>query len=376
MNNLKNSIKRSISNIPGWRTGRKLVVIESDDWGSIYMPSRKAFEGLTSKGLSLDSHYLNFDAFETTQDFKELYQVLKNHKDLTGRHPVITAVSNVANPDFKAIELNGFNEYAHETFVESSAKFEGSIGVIDDYKWGIQERLFFPIFHGREHLNIKRWMTLLQKNNYAIRTAFEWGIPAIDKDENGNNLPGLRAAFDLDDIGELASQKEILESGLKIFEEMFGFRSRYIVPPNGPFNSQLEPYLKTLGIDFIGSSKVHMSPLGNGEWKKEYRYLGKRNNYDQIYLTRNCFFEPSSWEYPKEKDWVGSCMEEISSAFLMRKPATISSHRVNYMGGIHRENRDKSLEMLNQLLKGIIQKWPNVEFVTSEELGDIITNRD
>jgi len=28
-------LHRYIANIPGWRTNRKIIVIESDDWGSI-----------------------------------------------------------------------------------------------------------------------------------------------------------------------------------------------------------------------------------------------------------------------------------------------------------------------------------------------------
>ena len=37
----KNAL-RNLSNLPGWRTSRKIVVIESDDWGTIRMPSNKA----------------------------------------------------------------------------------------------------------------------------------------------------------------------------------------------------------------------------------------------------------------------------------------------------------------------------------------------
>ena len=38
---LKQIISHNLLNIPGWRTKRKLVVIESDDWGAIRMPSKE-----------------------------------------------------------------------------------------------------------------------------------------------------------------------------------------------------------------------------------------------------------------------------------------------------------------------------------------------
>ena len=65
-------------------------------------------------------------------------------------------------------------------------------------------------------------------------------------------------------------------------------------------------------------------------------------------------------------------MKEIEIAFNCNKPATISSHRVNYMGTINPENRAEGLKKLDQLLGAIIKKWPEVEFITSMELGDII----
>ena len=61
-------------------------------------------------------------------------------------------------------------------------------------------------------------------------------------------------------------------------------------------------------------------------------------------------------------------------AFLWRKPATISSHRVNYIGFLHSENRERSLKKLEELLSRMLKKWPDIEFMTSSELGDLIAS--
>ena len=58
----------------------------------------------------------------------------------------------------------------------------------------------------------------------------------------------------------------------------------------------------------------------------------------------------------------------------MGKPATISVHRLNFIGAIHKENRDKSLTLMESLLTKIMEKWPDVEFMTSVELGHLISN--
>lgn len=368
----KQRILRDISNLPGWRTNRKIVVIESDDWGSTYMPSMAAYQHLTSKGLKLDSHYLKFDNFETNDDLQQLFEVLSKHKDATGRPPVLTGVNVVANPNFEKIKENGFERYEYELWTDTCKRFEASNHVPELWQKGIKERLIIPIFHGREHLNVNRWMKLLQQRNQAIMDCFEQGVATISRDYEGARLPDIRAAFDLDSISELKDLEKILISGLNAFEQTFGFRSSYFVPTNGPFNSSLESTLSEQGIKFIGTGKIHHSPVGDGKFEKSFKYIGKKNKYNQIYLTRNCFFEPSSTEHSRDKDWISSCLSEISSAFKMKKPATISSHRVNYMGGIVEANREDGLKKLNELLTKIIQNWPDVEFLTSEELGQLI----
>ena len=45
--NIKQTITHNLLNIPGWRTKRHIVVIESDDWGSIRMPSKEVYKECT-----------------------------------------------------------------------------------------------------------------------------------------------------------------------------------------------------------------------------------------------------------------------------------------------------------------------------------------
>jgi len=98
-------------------------------------------------------------------------------------------------------------------------------------------------------------------------------------------------------------------------------------------------------------------------------YTGQKNDLGQTYLVRNCRFEPSA---DPKKDWVGSCLNEINTAFRWRKPAIIESHRVNFIGYINSENRDHNLKLFNQLLREIVRKWPDVEFMSSDELGGLM----
>ena len=122
-------------------------------------------------------------------------------------------------------------------------------------------------------------------------------------------------------------------------------------------------------------SKIQLEPLGNNQYKKHVRYLGKKSNEGVMYMTRNAFFEPCSTKHPTSKDWVNDCLKEIEIAFRWHKPATISSHRVNYIGWLNEKNRKMGLQKLDELLYQIIKRWPDVEFMTSSELGDLIAKK-
>ena len=374
---IKSALRVNVSNIPGWRTKRHIVVIESDDWGSIRMSSKEAFDRMLKAGMPVDrSHYNLYDSLECNDDLEQMYETLSKFKDSTGRHPVITGVNVVANPDFEKIKTNNFSEYIYEPYTETCKRYSNHDRVYDLWKEGIEKRLMVPMFHGREHLNAQFWMRALRDKNKSTLVGFEnevTGMPGI----KGEKLPDFQAAFQIDTINDLVYQKEVLKTGLDLFEELYGYRSRYFVPTNGPFNNTLEKDLNEHGVKYINTGKKQKEPLGNGQYKINTRFIGDKNQYGQIYITRNCFFEPSSsgFEKPANTDWINNCLKEIEIAFRWRKPAVISSHRVNYIGYLHPENRERSLKQLSELLSKMLKKWPDIEFMTSAELGDLIASK-
>lgn len=371
---LKQNLARNLSNLPGWRTRRRIVVIESDDWGSIRMSSPEAFERLHKAGIPVDrSHYNRFDGLESNDDLSLLMDTLSAFRDASGRPPVITGVNVVANPDFERIRAEDFRQYYYEPYTRTLERYPAHDRVAELWREATQRRLLVPVFHGREHLNASRWMRALQSGNRSTLLAFDCGVTGIPRRGiGGEEVPNFQAAFDLDTLGELEDQHEVLRTGLGLFGELHGYRAACFVPTNGYFHSDLEKTLAEEGVRYVNTSKVHDEPLGEGRYRHRYRYLGMRNREGQTYLTRNCFFEPASMEHPAAKDWVGDCLREIEIAFRWHKPATVSSHRANYIGWLDPANRERSLARLRELLGGILRRWPDAEFLTSTELGDLI----
>lgn len=372
---VKTNLIRNLSNIPGWSTRRKIVVIESDDWGSVRMSSKQAFERLKQAGIDESNNHYNInDALECNQDLELLYEMLVKHKDKNGRYPVMTGVNIVANPDFEKIKANNYSEYYFEPVSETLKCYPEHDRVYDLWKEGIQNRLFVPTFHGREHLNVQRWMNALRQGHKTTHVAFEQGVTGVYSGIDGESVPDYQAAFDIDSLSDIEYQKEVLKTGLDLFEKLYNFKSEYFVPTNGPFNNSLEKVLSESGVKFINTAKVQQEPLGNGAFKKHVRFLGQQNQFGQRYITRNCFFEPSSMEHSSNTDWVANCLNEIEIAFRWNKPAVISTHRVNYIGFLHPENRERGLKQLDLLLSKMLKKWPEIVFMTSVELGNHIAD--
>ena len=138
----------------GWTTDRKIIVIESDDWGSIRMPSREVYERTLKEGYRVDLNmYEKYDSLESEDDLVFLFETLSKFKDINGNYPQITANSLVANPDFVRIKESGNVEYFIETIDKTFASYPKHTKSMDLWYEGERKGIFCLQFHGREHFN-------------------------------------------------------------------------------------------------------------------------------------------------------------------------------------------------------------------------------
>lgn len=374
--NLRKKINYNLINIPGWRTNRKIVVIESDDWGSIRMPSKEVYNALLKKGIRVDNcPYCRYDSLASEEDLSALFDILTSFKDKNGNHPVITANSVVANPDFGKIKDSGFQEYYYEKFTDTLKKYPNHAHSFELWKEGMRSNIFHPQFHGREHLNVLFWMESLKRGDEITIKAFEeevWGMEFyFDGEPRTNFMAGLDYVRKKD---EQFLKQSIIE-GMNIFNQSFGYYSKSFIANCYIWDDYIERILKKEGVVYLQGSPFQSYPLfiqKNKNKKGKYHYTGEKNKYNQKYLVRNCFFEPS--QYPKI-DWVDNCMKRINIAFRWHKPAIISMHRLNVIGSICKENQYRGLKSLKELLNDIKKKWPEVEFMTSVQLGDLMSEK-
>ena len=361
-------IKHNVKNILGWKTNRKIVVFAVDDYGNVRVDSKSARNAMTKAGLKIHSRFDAFDSLENEEDLQMLYEALSSVKDQHGNHAVFTALSLPANIDFEKLREENYNSYQYELLPETFKKLKGYERVWDLWKEGISKRFLFPQFHGREHLNIKVLNEhLKQKDNETLISLQNRSYTSISSRPYQNI--SYTAAFDFEDEQDFHLQKEIIEDGLIQFEKVFGIKSQCFNPPGGRESEKIHQTLHNNGIKYIETPLLKREHLGRGRYKRKLYYTGKKNLFGQYFMVRNCVFEPT---HEANRDWVGSCLTQIEASFRWKKPANISSHRVNFCGHIDPANRLLGISELKKLLKEIVKRWPDVEFMTTLDLAKLI----
>lgn len=359
--------RHNLSQIIGWKTSRQLVVIESDDWGAIRMPDRETYHSLLNGGIRVDKClFSRYDTLEKKEDLDLLYNLLGSVKGKDGSTPIFTQNYVVANPDFEKIRECDFSEYLYKTI--DSHYDEMTMGTLLK---GMENKYCKPQFHGREHLNVLRWLEALNQGDEMTRLSFDQGHFSLTKDASPRVVSRYMDAFGNVSAESLAYEMNTIVDGMKIFERVFGFRSRSFIAPCYIWRPELEVCLKQEGIDFLQGLAFQQIPVSDAPFrvKLKYHYTGQHNRLNQRYLVRNAFFEP----YKDEKDWVDDCLSRVSTAFRWHAPAIISSHRINYVG-LDPQKRGRNMRQLDRLLKAIVMKWPRVEFITSDVLGEMMNH--
>lgn len=369
----KHLLTRNIINIQGWSTNRKIIVIESDDWGSIRMPSTDIAQKLLNEGIKIDkSPYCLYDKLESSEDLEILFSLLSKYIDYNGKHPVITANVVTANPDFDKIAANHFENYYYESVVDTFDKYYPNNNPFKLWIDGFNSGIFFPQFHGREHVNVPFWLKVLKEGDRIFNKAFEMRCWGISTDVYPRYHKSIQASFDFESISDINFLKDSLFSGLNMFEKFFGYKSRSFIPNNFIWPNELNEIIKDNGVMFLQGMKYQLLPKSNGNSKRQRirRISGKSTQYGLTNLVRNVHFEPSCNN--KKNSIVKNTISEIKTAFFWKKPAVISIHRLNFMGGLDVRNRTQNLELFELLLKQIIHNWPDIEFLNSIELGNLI----
>lgn len=348
---------RGLKNALARPHGERLIVFESDDWGSQRVPSRAVMAGLVKDGLISGDNPYDRDTLESARDIEILLDTLSSVRDAADNHAVFTCYANPANPDFEAIRNDKFERYTWELVAATHERRGDRREAQSAWRAAIDAGLMVPEFHGREHLHVGLWMKHLH-NSPLVRAGFDRGFYSVPEPTLPQPAKGFRAACFFADIAEVPALADIIMSGADCFKASFGRAPSVFCPTNNIFHPSLYPVVRAAGCRAIIRHARNLQPDGRGGVRSVW---GKHGVADAglTWFGRNAIFEPALGY------GVEHALKGISSAFAWGVPAIIATHRLNYVGGIDPLVRDTGARTLRMLLDTIVRRWPDVRFVSS-----------
>ena len=361
-------IKQIVLNLKDTKLSRKIVVIQSDDWGSIRMPSEMIRTSLNNHDLiDASDPYARFDSIAGSDDLNALFEVLNSVKDKHGNPANLTANSLSANPNFDKIKASQFNEYFYES-LEDSFEFHKRTSALKMWDEGISNKLFTPQYHGREHVNIPFWLQKLKEGHKGVLYAFEHNVFGVDFNDLGESQINFQRAWDQIVPEGVDLVNDAILEGYNMFSKRFGFKSTTATPPNYTWTKEQEKMLFDNGVESLqGILRNRIRNTHNFKYEYEIRHSGLEKKV--AFQRRNVFFEPSMLQSKEKKNLLNVMFKRIGTAFILGRPVIIGSHRLNYIGSLSEDNRINNLKLLKTFLTHLVIKWPDVEFMSADQLN-------
>jgi hypothetical protein len=222
-----------------------------------------------------------------------------------------------------------------------------------------------------EHLWPPTFMRLVQQDDEVRRwlergdrAATETLPPAVQSRWiDGSTLPSR--PLDVTDI-EVAAREEVTT-----FREIFGQPPTVAVPPTFIWNSTVERAWAAAGIKWVmnpGQRYTGRNAQGQPAGVDRQMLNGEIGDGGVRYLVRDLYFEPTFGHQAKQ------ALAEIRRRWRLGRPALLETHRSNFLG--EQSAHQHSLQELQQLLDSVLRKWPQVRFMTTEELGQAYRQGD
>lgn len=343
---------------PAIRFDRPLVLFQSDDWGRAGVRDREGWEQLRAAGLNLGEKPYDFYSLETADDVKELAALLSEHRDSTGRKPSIVMNFIMANVDFDRCFERDLKQIPLRPLTEGVPGAWKRPGLLEAYREGVREGLFYPALHGLTHLcerAVLREFHGDEERGELIRTMWKaqtpyihWRMPWIGYEYWDPNVRPARRSLPVED------QRSAIDRATAIFSELFGI---------GPFSACAPGYranADTRTIWFENGVRVAQ----NGPGESRFPFIDANG---MLHTFRTVEIEPAI-----ESCEVATLLAKVNECFETGCPAVISSHSINFHSTI-RDFRTPMLKLLGEFLTELERKWPDLLYIHDQDLYSVVT---
>lgn len=342
----------------GFAFSRPLVLLHSDDWGRVGVRDKKGYEQLRARGIRLGEHAYDLYTLETAEDVSELAALLARHHDSTGRQPCMAMNFCTANLNFNRMSAEGYKSVRLLPLSRGLPGRWSRPGLLDAYRGGVKEGLFYPALHGTSHACATALENALAANGERARllhliweaeTPFIfWRMPWVGYEYWNPEKPN--AGF-----LPAETQRKLIKEASDNFVALFGRRPTSACAPGYRSNRDTERAWADAGIHVVAS--------GTGSGLRPPR----RDAFGLLHLYRTIDFEPSQRELDIDK-----YVEVAGACFVQGLPLIISTHSINFHSTL-KDFRSSTLVALDHLLTALESRYPELLYVNDEDMYTIVT---
>jgi hypothetical protein len=357
------------------KLNKRIVVFESDDWGSTRMENPYIQQYFFSKYPELQQSWMDvYDALETPQNINDLCSVADEIKDCIGKPFLITLLLNTHNAEITEITKSDYTFYYNENLLTSAQRiFGGGPSLKSAYLRALAGGSIEIQLHGQEHVQRSLLLNLLNNRNLKdFKEDFSYGFYA-SLFHQGKYIPTqLRATFYPFLRDDYTWQVNSLSDSIKFLKSQFNCNTDYFVPPNGPISYEVLKKLKHLGIKGLVSPLLNRTFYFKKLHVPLYAPMGYSSLSSCVYINRNVPFEPRR---TFDKNVVEDALSKVKWLLENRYPVVITSHRANYTDFLSKKGYYQSFEMLKKLIININKSFPDTLFLSSSQLVKEISNQ-
>lgn len=351
------SFRTSETRAPGLSFSRPLVLLQSDDWGRVGVRDQEGYAQLRASGIRLGENPYDLYSLETAEDVLALQDLLKRHRDSTGRAACMVMNFLLANLDFPRMSDGNLAELHLKPLSEGLPGHwqQPRPGLFDAYREGIGSGVFHPALHGLTHfcrVAVERALAGRENRAELLRTLWKaetpyiyWRMPWIGYEycdpENSRFL-------------DAAIQGRLVREAVTNFCELFATPPLSACAPGYRANRDTHLAWTACG--------VRVAQHGGGPARAPHM-----DSCEMLNLYRTIDFEPAHQNLPVEE-----YLRLADDALSRGLPAVVSVHSINFHSSLN-DFRTPTLKTLDLLLTALEAKYPDLLYVHDGDLYEIVT---
>ena len=317
-----------------------IVIFESDDWGA--GPSEQA------------------------ESLSKVRATLERYVNRLGEHPVMTLGVILAVPIFESV--SGFGNVSELKLV--SLADDSQRAILAAMRKGVDSQVFSLQLHGFTHFNPRALAVAAASGGHRMFEKMESGLcwtetlPSELQSAwtDGSVLPS--APMSETEIQEVVGREEAL------WRRLFGTPPFVAVPTTFVWTEMVEKAWAAIGVQWLvtpGARYSRRDAAGRPGYVDKLMLNGSRGAGGLRYVVRDLYFEPGLGHS------VDTLVEQVQKRAQVYRPALIEIHRFNFCGPFAHLD---ALEKLGQALAHLLRVMPDLRFISTARLGEIMTHQD